>query len=71
MIARISMNDYNYPFGTNITANKHNGLLVSNCREYTGKIDLQRMKVSLVYDNGRVASLNGQDFSFLLEVEYE
>lgn len=71
VIARISMNDYNYPFGTNITANKHNGLLVSNCREYTGKIDLQRMKVSLVYDNGRVASLGGQDFSFLLEVEYE
>jgi hypothetical protein len=71
VIARISMNEHNYPFGTTITANKHNGLLVSDIREYNGKIDLQKLNVSLIYNNGHPVNLNGQDFSFLLELEYE
>ena len=71
VIARISMNEHNYPFGTTITANKHNGLLVSDLREYNGKIDLQKLNVSLIYSNGHKVNTNGQDFSFLLELEYE
>jgi len=29
------------------------------------------MNVKLLYENGNIVSLNGVDFSFLLEVEHE
>jgi len=70
IIARITM-DSHFPFGTVLPANRFNGLLVSDKRSYTGKIDLLKLNVQLLNENGGQLNLNGLDFSFCLEVEHE
>lgn len=47
-----------------------NGLLISDTREYTDDIDLQRLNVQLVDEYGRNIDLNGLDFSFTLVVKH-
>jgi hypothetical protein len=69
ILARISMN--NGAFQSVLTANPANGLLVSDTRSYTGKVDIQKLNVQLVNDNGTVMNLNGADFSFCLRLEHE
>ena len=71
VIARITMNNAVYPFGQILPANQYNALLISDKRNYTGKIDLQKMNVQLLNESGVQISLNGMDFSFCLEVEHE
>lgn len=71
IIARISLDNNNHGFGKIMPANYSNGLLVSDCRNYTGKIDLLKLNVQLLDENGKNISLNGLDFSFCLEVEHE
>ena len=71
IIARISIDNTNYGFGNIMIANEGNGLLVSSEREYSSKIDLQKMNVKLIYDNGKVANLQGLDFSLVLEISHE
>jgi hypothetical protein len=71
IIARISMDTNIHGFGTILPANNLNGLLVSDVRSYTGKIDLLKLNVQLLDENGNNVSLNGLDFSFCLEVEHE
>lgn len=71
IIGRISIDNANYGFGNLLTASLENGLLHSDTRTYTGKSDLFKMNVKLLYENGRIVSLNGVDFSFLLEVGHE
>lgn len=68
IIARITPN---VPFGGVIYANCGNGLLYSDCRKYTSKFDIQRLGVQLVNEVGQTLLLNGLDFSFCLEIEYE
>ena len=54
--------------------NKFNGLLVSDKRSYTGTIDLLKLNIKLLSENGSVITLNhnlNDDFSFCLEVEHE
>jgi len=48
-----------------------NGLLQTDTRSYNGKVDLQRMNVQLVNEQGIPMNLNGLDFAFCLEMEYE
>jgi hypothetical protein len=69
IISRISLMPQNY--GNIIIANLHNGLLVSDNRSYNGKVDLKRLSIQLINENGMPIDLNGYDFSFCLEVEYE
>ena len=69
VLARISMNDYT--FGTTTYASKENGKLLSDKRIYNGKTDIQRLHIQLLDDFGRVVDLNGMDFSFVLEIEYQ
>ena len=71
VIARIALNRTTYPFGTILPANNFNGLLLTDRRSYNGKVDLQKLKVQLVHENGVPVNLNGLGFSFCLEVEYE
>ena len=59
--------DYNY----SIPSNHFNGYLVSGKRTYNGKIDLQKINVKIIDDNGKLVNLQGQDVSFCLKIEYE
>ena len=71
ILARISINNTTYPFGTILPANNYNGYLLTDKREYTGRVDLQKLSIQLVDEIGEPVSLNGLDFSFCLEVEHE
>jgi hypothetical protein len=71
ILAKISMNYKNYGNGTVLPANEYNGLLLSDKRTYSGKVNLQKLKIQLVNEYGFPVNLNGLDFSFCLEIEYE
>ena len=71
ILARITMNKYMFPFGSFLPANNFNGYLLSDCRTYSGKVDIQKISVQLVDDTGESVDLNGLDYSFCLEVEHE
>jgi hypothetical protein len=71
ILAKITPDYYHYPFGKVLNANLSNNLLLSDKRSYNGKSDLQRLKIQLVNEMGIPIDLNGLDFSFSLEVEYE
>jgi hypothetical protein len=46
-------------------------LLLSDRRKYSGKVNLQKLRVQLVNEYGVAVNMNGMDFSFCLEIEYE
>lgn len=71
ILARIVLDNVNYPYGSILTANLFNGHLLSDNRSYTGKVDLQKLSIQLVNEYGVPVNLNGLDFSFCLEVQYE
>lgn len=71
ILARISVDMAIFPFGTVQVSNTFNGLLSSDMRQYNGAVDIQRIHVELVNEYGEPVNLNGEDFSFLLEVVYE
>lgn len=71
ILARIAINTHSYPFGHVLVATKHDGYLVSDKRNYSGKIDIQRLNIQLVNELGYPINLNGSDFSFVLEIEHE
>jgi hypothetical protein len=71
VLARISVDKKFFPVGTVQISNTFNGLLLSDVRYYNGKVDLQKINVQLVNEYGDPVDLNGNDFSFLLEVTYE
>lgn len=60
-----------YPFGTVLYGNEPNGVLVTDTRTYTNKIDIQKLNVQLVNEWGQPMDMNGLDFSFVLEIEHE
>jgi len=68
IIAKICLNRQVYPFGTILPANNFNGYLLSDLRTYSGTIDIQKLNVQLVDENGNTVNLNGHDFSFCLEL---
>lgn len=52
-------------------ATLHNGLLVSDTRQFQGdRVDFQKCQVQLVNEFGRVLALNQNDFSFVLELKH-
>jgi hypothetical protein len=71
IIARIGVNQKDYPFGTILPSSLASGSLISDTRNYNGKIDLQKLKVSLLNDDGIPVVLNGSDFSFCIELQHE
>lgn len=70
ILARISVDGKTYPYGSIITANYGNGLLLSDTRVYNEKINIQKLNIQLVSENGIVVNLNGMDFSFCLRIEH-
>jgi hypothetical protein len=71
ILAKICIDNNHYSFGKTLTANRSNGYLITDSRCYNGKIDLQRLKIQLVNEIGLPIDLNGLDFSFTLEIDYE
>jgi hypothetical protein len=71
IIARISLDMHTHPFGTILPANRSNGMLISDTRTYTGKIDLHKINVQLLNEYGNPIILNGMDFAFCLEIVNE
>ena len=73
ILAKITMDYVVYPLGSGLflPVNYSNGHLLSDKRVYTGKVDLQRLKIQLVNEYGAHINLNGVDFSFVLDIEYE
>lgn len=73
IIAKITMDYKHYPQGTGVImpANEYNGLLKSDKRTYSGKVNLQKLKIQLVNEYGQPMNLNGMDFSFCLDIDYE
>lgn len=71
IIAKIILNKQSYPFGSILPANNYDGYLMTDTRTYNGKIDLHKLNVQLLDENGSLVNMNGIDFSFCMEVEYE
>ena len=71
IVARVAVDSHFFPFGTILTANLSNGYLLTDTRTYyPGKLALQNLQVQLLTDNGTPINLNGQDFSFIMELEH-
>lgn len=71
IVARIAVDTHFFPFGTVIDANYTNGYLLPDKRTYhPGKLALQNLQLQLLTDNGTPINLNGQDFSFIMELEH-
>jgi len=71
VIAKICLNNQLYPYGCVYPSNIKNGSMMSDKRNYSGKTDLQRLQIQLIGEDGNPINLNGSDFSFGLEIEYE
>jgi hypothetical protein len=71
IIARISLDNTSRGYQTILPANMFNGLLKSDSRNYTGKIDLQKLNIQLLNEIGNPINLNGMDFSLCIEVIHE
>jgi len=71
IIAKISLDFITHPFLSILPANTYNGYLLSDKRSYTGKVNLQKLKLQLINEYGNAVNLNGMDFSFALDIEYE
>jgi hypothetical protein len=71
ILARIVIDHKNYTFGDVLVASIDNGYLLSDTRNYTGKIDLQKLNIQLLNETGIPMNLNSLDFSFCLEVTHE
>lgn len=76
ILARIAIEPNILPYGLDYLgsiqiSNTFNGFLSSDTRYYNGTVDIQKMNIQLVNEYGQPVYLNGLDFSFLLEVNYE
>ena len=73
ILGKISMDYAHYPQGSGVVmpANEYNGFLKSDKRTYSGKVNLQKLKIQLVNEYGNPINLNGLDFSFCLDIDYE
>jgi hypothetical protein len=71
ILAKISINNNDYPLGSILTANTRNGLLLSDNRNYSGKTDIHKLNIQLINEWGNVVNLNGLDLSICIDVKYE
>jgi hypothetical protein len=74
IISRINFSNLplsQFTFGNSIfTPNEKDGTLISDKRTYNN-VDLQKIQVELTNEFGNSIDLNGLDFSFCLEIEYQ
>lgn len=70
IIAKIMVNRNENDFRKIFFANKANGYLLSDKREYSGKTNINRLQIQLVDEFDQKVNLNGLDFSFSLRIEH-
>jgi hypothetical protein len=71
ILAKITIDYSTHAFLSILPANNVNGYLLTDKREYNGKVNLQKLKIQLINEFGYPIDLNGMDFSFALSIEYE
>jgi hypothetical protein len=71
ILARVSLDPSAYTFGGLIVASDAGGLMLTDTRSYEGKNNIQKLRVQVLDEFGRVVDLNKMDFSFALELTYE
>lgn len=70
IIAKIMVDRNENDFRKIFFANKANGYLLSDKREYSGKTNINRLQIQLVDEFDQKIDLNGLDFSFSLRIEH-
>ena len=71
IISKLSLNSAIYnKFNCVIPLNRFTGLMTDQ-RTYSGKIDLQKLNIKLINEYGKTINLNGNHFSFCMEITYE
>jgi hypothetical protein len=70
ILARVQLNPSSYSFGGVIVASEMDGKLLSDTRFYSGKNDIQKLRIQLINEFGQVLNLNKVDFSFALVFQY-
>ena len=70
IVARVQLNPTSYNFGGVIVANEMDGKLLSDTRFYSGKNDIQKLRIQLFNEFGQVLNLNKMDFSFAMIFQY-
>lgn len=71
IIARITLENRGFPYGSILPANIVNGLLISDIRIFHHPIDIKRIKIKILDEFGYVMNLNGFNISFLISYEIE
>lgn len=71
IIARITLDQQNFPYGSILNANLSNGMLISATRTFHKKTDIKRIKCKLLNEYGYIMNLNGFDISFVINAECE
>jgi len=69
IIARITLENRGFPYGSILPANIVNGLLVSDTQIYREPIKVKKLKIKLLNEYGYVMNMNGFELSFLLILE--
>ena len=64
LLARISLNNVPYTI-----LEKHGGDNIAKKREYYGPVRLEKLRIRLLNRFGKVVDMNGNDYSFLLELQ--
>jgi len=69
IIARITLENKGFSYGSILPANIVNGLLISGTRNYHNPIDIKKLRVKLMNEFGYIMNLNGFEISFVMVVE--
>jgi len=72
IISRVTLDPNTYTYGSLITANiSGSGNLLSDVRTYSGKNDIQKLRIRIFNEFGQIVHLNKMDVSFALEIKYK
>lgn len=72
IISRVTLDPNTYTYGSLFTANiSGSGNLLSDVRTYTGKNDIQKLRIRIFNEFGQIIHLNKMDVSFALEIKYK
>ena len=72
IISRVTLDPNTYTYGGLITANiSGSGNLLSDVRTYSGKNDIQKLRIRIFNEFGQIVHLNKMDVSFALEIKYK
>ena len=72
IISRVTLDPNTYTYGSLIAANiSGSGNLLSDVRTYSGKNDIQKLRIRIFNEFGQIVHLNKMDVSFALEIKYK